>query len=110
MGQNNMVYDNQPLKMPPEEPKKPIALAVVSFVLGICSIVFYCIWIVSVLCAVAGACFGIAALSKKQGAKGMAIAGLAISTVTIVFYCVTLFAHVFSFDIFVTWDEFLKTI
>ncbi|MBQ9375353.1 MAG: DUF4190 domain-containing protein [Ruminococcus sp.] len=106
---NNMAY-NQPINVPPVQPKKPIAFAIVSFVLGVCSILFYCVWIVSVLCALFGTIFGIVALGKRQGFKGMAIAGLAISLLVLGFYAVTFFAHIFSFNLFVTWDEFLRTI
>ena len=76
---------------PTEEPKKERkGLCIASMVLGIIALVFFCIWYVSIPCAILAIIFGI--LGLKTATRGMAIAGLvtgsiglAISVIVIVF-------------------------
>ncbi len=71
------------------EPKKSMGLSVASMVLGIIAIVMSCcFYYVSLPCAVLGVIFGAVALSKVSkgtgDGKGMAIAGLVLSIISIV--------------------------
>lgn len=74
-----------------EEPKKDRkGFCIASMVLGIVALVFFCIWYVSIPCAILAIIFGI--LGIKTATRGMAIAGLvtgsiglAISIILIVF-------------------------
>ena len=61
-------------------------LAIASMVLGICGVVFGCCfyWIAFVL-GVIGLILGAVALAKKTRGRGMAIAGLVLSIITIAF-------------------------
>lgn len=76
---------------PTEEPKKERkGFCIASMVLGIIALVFFCIWYVSIPCAILAIIFGI--LGLKTATRGMAIAGLvtgsiglAISVIVIVF-------------------------
>lgn len=72
---NNPYYNNQ-------QPKKPIWAAVVSFVLGIVNIVFCCC--MTYVLAPISLIFGIVSLAKKWAGKGLAVAGVIISSVTLV--------------------------
>lgn len=76
---------------PTEEPKKEKkGFCIASMVLGIIALVFFCIWYISIPCAILAIIFGI--LGLKTATRGMAIAGLvtgsiglAISVIVIVF-------------------------
>lgn len=75
--------------------KKPVpgrGLGVASMVLGILSIVLFCVWFLSIPFAVLGLIFGIAGLcvSKSHG-NGMAVAGFVCSLVTLLFYGLIIF-------------------
>lgn len=56
-------------------------LSIASMVLGIVSVVLFCIWYISVPCAILAIIFGI--VGKKKGGKGMAIAGLVLGIVAL---------------------------
>lgn len=65
-------------------PKKSIGLAVASMVLGIVAVVFSCCFIyVSIPCGIVGLILGAVSLATKKGGKGMAIAGIVCSIVSI---------------------------
>lgn len=67
------------------EEKKSVGLAVASMVLGICSIVLSCcFYYVSIPCAIIGVILGAVSLKGNKGGKGMAIAGLVTSIISIV--------------------------
>lgn len=53
-----------------------IGLAIASMVCGIVSIVCCCMWLFSLMLAIAAIVLGIIALNKKYDGKGMAIAGI----------------------------------
>ena len=63
--------------------KEPVknrkGLAIAAMVLGIVSIVFFCVWYISITCAVLAIIFGI--LSLKSTRRGMAIAGISTGAV-----------------------------
>ena len=61
-------------------------LAIASMVLGICGVVFGCCfyWLAFIL-GVIGLILGAVALAKKTRGRGMAIAGLVLSIITIAF-------------------------
>ena len=56
------------------EEKKGLSIA--SMVLGIVSIVLFCIWYISLPCAILAIIFAV--IGMKNGGKGMAIAGLVL--------------------------------
>ena len=58
--------------------------AITSLVLGIVSLVLFCIPYLAILCAIAAIVFGVIGL-KKAG-KGMAIAGLILGIVALILY------------------------
>lgn len=66
-----------------EEPKKEKkGFCIASMVLGIVSLVFFCIWYISIPCGILAIIFGI--LGIKTINKGMAIAGLITGSIGLV--------------------------
>ena len=59
-------------------------LSIASMVLGIISLVLFCLWYVSLPCAILAIIFAI--VGMKKGGKGMAIAGLVTGIVAICLY------------------------
>lgn len=59
-------------------------LSIASMVLGIVSVVLFCISYVSIPCAILAIIFGI--VGKKKGGRGMAIAGLVLGIIAIALY------------------------
>lgn len=55
--------------------------SIASMVLGIISIVLFCIWYLSIPCAILAIIFGI--VGMKKGAKGMAVAGLVLGIIAV---------------------------
>lgn len=55
--------------------------SIASMVLGIISIVLFCIWYLSIPCAILAIIFGI--VGMKKGGKGMAIAGLVLGIIAV---------------------------
>ncbi len=72
-------YDNNLSQNQPEPEKKGLSIA--SLVLGICGIVGCCLPILGYPVAITGLVLGI--IGKNKGAKGMAIAGIIISCITL---------------------------
>ena len=68
---------------PKVETKEPLkdkkGLAIASMVLGIIALVLFCIWYISIPCAILALVFGI--LSLKSSNRGMAIAGISTGAV-----------------------------
>lgn len=56
-------------------------LSIAAMVLGIISLVLFCIWYISIPCAILAIIFGI--IGKKKGGRGMAIAGLVLGIVAL---------------------------
>ncbi len=81
---------------PGETPKEPVknrkGLAIAAMVLGIVSIVFFCVWYISIPCAILAIIFGI--LSIKSTRRGMAIAGISTGAVGFVLMLL-LYAFIF---------------
>ena len=72
-----------------EEPKKEKkGFCIASMVLGIVALVFFCIWYVSIPCAILAIIFGI--LGIKTVHKGMAIAGLVTGAIGLVISTITI--------------------
>lgn len=55
--------------------------SIASMVLGIISIVLFCIWYLSIPCAILAIIFGV--VGMKKGGKGMAIAGLVLGIIAV---------------------------
>lgn len=68
-----------------EEPKKNNGLAIGSMVCGIVSMLISCIFYIALPVAVVGLILGIISLRNKKGGKGMAIAGIITSCITLLF-------------------------
>lgn len=65
--------------------KNSVGLGVASMVLGIIALVMSCcFYYISIPCAIIGLLLGAASLALKKGGKGMAIAGLVTSIVSLV--------------------------
>ena len=75
--------------------KKPIGFSVTAMVLGILSIVTFCIWYLSILCGILGIVFGVLG-RKKEEKNGMATAGLIMGIIS-----VSLWAILLAFTLFV---------
>lgn len=77
--------------------QQPKGLAIASMVLGIVSLVLFCIWWISIPAGVIGLILGGVSLATKKGGKGMAIAGLVCSIVGIALYviCIVILAAAF---------------
>lgn len=56
-------------------------LSIASMVLGIVSVVLFCIWYISIPCAILAIIFGI--VGMKKGGKGMGVAGLVLGIVAL---------------------------
>ena len=63
-------------------------LAIASMVLGIVSLVLFCIWWISIPAGVIGLILAGVSLATKKGGKGMAIAGLVCSIIGIALYVI----------------------
>ena len=58
--------------------------SIASMVLGIISLVLFCLWYISVPCAIIAIIFAI--VGMKKGGKGMAITGLVLGIISISIY------------------------
>lgn len=77
-GEIKMEEENKTVETPAQESK---GLSIASMVLGIISVVLFCIWYISVPCAILAIVFGI--IGKKKGGRGMATAGLVLGIVAL---------------------------
>jgi len=73
-------------QMPSQQPSGDYGLSIASMVLGIVSLVLYCLPSVNILCGTISIIFGGISIAGKKPGKGMAIAGLVCSIVGISFY------------------------
>ena len=71
-------------------------LSIAAMVLGMVSLVFFCIWYISIPCAVLAIIFGI--IGKKRANQGMAVAGLVMGIIAAALW-VVLFVLVFVFGV-----------
>lgn len=69
-------------------PQQSKGLSIASMVLGIVSLVLFCIWWISIPAGIIGLILGGVSLATKKGGKGMAIAGLVCSLVGIALYVI----------------------
>lgn len=78
-----------------EEPKKDRkGFCIASMVLGIIALVFFCVWYLSIPCAILAIIFGV--LGIKSTGKGMAIAGLVTGSIgLVVFVLIIVFIIIF---------------
>ncbi len=74
----------------PEKDRKGLAIA--SMVLGIVALVLFCVWYISIPCAILALVFGI--ISLKSSKRGMAIAGISTGSVGFVLM-ILLYAFIF---------------
>ena len=78
-------YPNSWQPMPPQQPvpEERKGLAIASLVLGICSIVLMCCCCINVITAPISIVLGIVSLATHRGGKGMSIAGIILSALSI---------------------------
>lgn len=74
---------NQQYEQPNQKPSNGMAIG--SLVLGIVSIVLFCIPYVTIPAAIVGLILGIISLKNNKGSKGMAIAGIILAGVGLLF-------------------------
>lgn len=90
-----------------EEPKKERkGFCITAMVLGIIALVFFCIWYISIPCAILAIIFGI--LGIKTIHKGMAIAGLVTGIIGLVIWAILIvlvFCFGFAMGIFDSLDN-----
>ena len=77
-GDKKMEEENKETQAPAQESK---GLSIASMVLGIISVVLFCIWYISIPCAILAIIFGI--IGMKKGGRGMGIAGLVLGIVAL---------------------------
>lgn len=88
------VQPQQPVYVAPQAPVNPYAqpvvpgkgMGVASMVLGIVSLVLFCVWYLAIPCAIIGAALGGVAQSKAKAAgvkNGMAVAGITCSCIAL---------------------------
>lgn len=70
------------------QPSNSTGLAIASMVLGIVSLVFFCVPYICFLTGIIGIILGAISLGTKKGGKGMAIAGLVCSAVSMAIYLI----------------------
>ena len=86
-------------------------LGIAAMVLGIISLVFWCVWYISIPCAILAIVFG--AVGRKKAGKGMAITGLVLGIITAcllaltILFGVTLFSSIISSP--ETWEDMINT-
>lgn len=81
-GQYNNPYDYNQYNTPFQQPQKPMWASITSFVLSLVNIIFCCCG--TYVFAPLSIIFGIVSLAKKWAGKGLAIAGVIISSITLV--------------------------
>lgn len=80
MSEENQV--NEGTVNTPQDTRK--GFSITSMVLGIVSLVLFCVWYASIPCGILAIIFGI--IGKKRAGRGMAIAGLVTGLIAIVLY------------------------
>lgn len=87
--------ENTQNNIPNSQPSKGLSIA--SMVLGIISLVLFCIPYLCIPCGLIGLILGGVSLATKKDGKGMAIAGLVCSIIGIALYviCIVLLAATF---------------
>jgi hypothetical protein len=100
--------DNHNYAPPPLPPEGSKGKAIAAMVLGIVSVVFSCcVYYIALPCGVVGLILGIVSLKKNEPGRGMAIAGIATSSVAIVLALLLLVFSAFILSVF-PWGDFLE--
>lgn len=73
-------------------------MGIASMVLGIFSVVLCCLWFVAPITSVVGLILGIISLKKEDAGKGMAIAGIILSSIGVLLGAYMIFCVVISFS------------
>lgn len=76
--------------------EKPKGFAIASLILGICSTLgSCCVWFLTIVTSITGLILGIVSLKRNEGGKGMAIAGIILSAVGILFSIFVMIIFIF---------------
>ncbi|MDF2942677.1 MAG: hypothetical protein K0S01_1535 [Herbinix sp.] len=79
----------------PLQPRKDNGMAIAAMVCGIVSFVFSCcLWYLALPLAIVGLVLSIIVIKNKKDGKGMAIAGIVLSSITIIIAIIAIFAVV----------------
>jgi hypothetical protein len=81
--QNNQ-YQNHSYQQNAPVQNQSNGMAIGSLVCGIIGLLLSCCWYIGIPLSIAGLVLGILVLKNKKGGKGMAIAGIVLSSITIV--------------------------
>lgn len=78
--------------------EKTKGFAIASLILGICSTLgSCCVWFLTLVTSITGLILGIVSLKRNEGGKGMAVAGIILSAVGILFSIFTMIIFIFGF-------------
>lgn len=76
--------------------EKPKGFAIASLILGICSFLgSCCVWFLTIVTSITGLILGIVSLKRNEGGKGMAVAGIILSAVGILFSIFAMIIFIF---------------
>lgn len=94
--QYNAPYYNQQYPMYNFQ-EKPKGFAIASMILGICStLCSCCVWFLTLFTSITGLVLGIVSLKRNEDGKGMAIAGIILSSVGILFSILAMIINIFA--------------
>jgi len=86
-------------------------MAIVSMVLGIVGVLISCcIWYIAIPLGIAGIILGILVLRNKKPGKAMAIVGIVLSSITILFGLITMIFYIIFSTNQVLFEEFFESI
>lgn len=86
MDEENLTQDTNNTT-PTQEPEQK-GMSIASLILGIVSLVLFCLWYLSLPCAIIAIILGV--MGRKKGGKGMATAGIVLGAIAIVLVVVIL--------------------
>ena len=76
-------------------------MGIASMVLGIFSVVLCCLWFVAPITSVVGLILGIISLKKEDAGKGMAIAGIILSSIGFIIAIYLIISFITSADYYI---------
>lgn len=86
MDEENLTQNDNSATSNQEPEQKGMSIA--SLILGIVSLVLFCVWYLSIPCAIIAIILGV--MGRKKGGKGMATAGIVLGAIAIVLVVVVL--------------------
>lgn len=104
---NNYMPNNQPFYGQPvyNTNNSASGFSVASMVLGICSLVFCCIDIITIIAGVIAVIMGIVGITSKKAGKNFAVAGICMGAIALILY---LYIFVLHGNMFESWDDWFN--